>query len=116
VTASTRVSTALVAVALAVLPLAGCSGGGRSGTDQPGAQQPPVAAGRQVSVNESSEPDLAAALRRGDVDDPQRWARLLVANRPYPPGAAGEDQLRQLLQENGADPGEIDTISSLLEP
>lgn len=112
-TALARAITALVALLL-VLVASGCAGGSRSGTDQPGVPQRDVTT-QEVSINESSE-DNAAALRHHDVDDPQRWAQLLVGNRPYAPDGAGEDKMRQVLQRGGADPGEMENITSVLAP
>jgi hypothetical protein len=40
----------------------------------------------------------------------------VVRDGPYAPGDAGEEQLRQVLQRHGADPGEVDKITSVLAP
>lgn len=113
----TRVHAAIV-VLLAVA-LAGCAGGGRSGSDQPGAATQPTANGQPAakeSLNRSSEPDVAAALRRNDVDDPQGWARILIGDRPYPPGQPGQERIRQVLVDHQADPDEVDKILAAVEP
>ncbi|GAA5109536.1 hypothetical protein [Pseudonocardia adelaidensis] len=109
---------AAVAVLVAAA-LSGCVGGSRSGTDQPGvpdagrnATQP----AQKESINKSSEDDVAAALRRGDVDDPQGWARILVGDRPYPPGQPGQDRIRQVLVDHGGDPDEVDKALAVVEP
>jgi hypothetical protein len=72
-TASWRAIMALVAVVLALLA-SGCEGGSRSGSDQPGVPAPPGGTSQELSVNQASEDDVAAALRRSGVDDPRRWA------------------------------------------
>jgi hypothetical protein len=107
-----------VAVLLAVA-MTGCSGGSRSGSDQPGVPAPATASGQPApkeSLNRSSEADVAAVLRRADVDDPQEWAKLLITDRPYPPGQPGQDRIRQLLLDNQADPDEVDKILAVVEP
>jgi hypothetical protein len=107
-----------VAILLAVA-VTGCAGGGRSGSDQPGVQAPATADGQPApreSLNRSSEADVAATLRRADVDDPQGWAKLLITSRPYPPGQPGQDRIRQLLVDNQADPEDVDKILAVVEP
>lgn len=107
-----------VAILLAVA-VAGCAGGARSGSDQPGVPAPATASGQPAakeSLNRSSEADVAAVLRRADVDDPQERAKLLITNRPYPPGQPGQDRIRQLLVENDAGPDEVDKILAVVEP
>lgn len=106
--------TILVAVALT-----GCAGGSRSGSDQPGLPgvgTSTVEPAQKESINESSEDDVAAALRRGDVDDPQGWARILIGYRPYPPGAAGQERIRQVLTDHNADPDEVNKILAVVDP
>jgi hypothetical protein len=110
---ATRAVSGAISILLAFL-MAGCAGGSRSGTDQPGVPAPPAAAGQEVSINEASEDDIAATLRRNDVDDPQGWAEVVMAYRPYPAGGAGEERLRQILVEHAADPTEIDKITRAL--
>lgn len=113
----TRVHAA-IAVLLAVA-LAGCAGGGRSGSDQPGAATQPTANGQAAakeSLNRSSEADVAAALRRSDVDDPEGWAHTLIGSRPYPPGQPGQDRIRQVLVDHQAEPDQIDKILAAVEP
>jgi hypothetical protein len=114
-TSSKRVILSLIGVLLALLA-SGCAGGSRSGSDQPGVAGPPNAAAQEVSINEASEDDIAAALRRSDVGDPQGWARIVTGYRPYPPGQAGEEQLRQILVQYNADPEEIDKITRAVAP
>lgn len=105
-----------VAVLLTV-SASGCVGGSRSGSDQPGVDSAPTgAAEKRVSIQEASEDDIAAALRRNDVGDPQGWARIVVGYRPYPPGEQGRARLAQVLAEHGAEPDEISKITNALEP
>jgi hypothetical protein len=109
---------AAVAVLVAVA-LSGCVGGSRSGSDQPslpGMGSATTAPAQKESINESSEDDVAAALRRGDVDDPQGWARILIGYRPYPPGPPGQERIRQVLVEHDADPDNVNKILATVEP
>ena len=109
---------AAIAVMVAVA-LTGCAGGSRSGSDQPGVAAPPTAGGQPAakeSLNRSSEADVAAALRRSDVDDPEGWAHTLIGSRPYPPGRPGQDRIRQVLADHQADPEEVDKILNAVEP
>jgi hypothetical protein len=109
---------AAVAVLLATA-LSGCVGGSRSGSDQPslpGVGSATAQTAQKESINRSSEDDVAAALRRGDVDDPQGWARILIGDRPYPPGQPGQDRIRQVLVEHDADPENLDKILATVEP
>lgn len=120
VLATSKQVTAAAIAALLALTASGCAGGSRSGSDQPGVEGPPGAtagpAVEKVSINESSEDDVAAALRRSDVEDPQGWAQIVVSYRPYPSGAPGDDRLRQVLVEHEADPAEVDKIMNMLSP
>lgn len=108
---------AAVAILVAVA-LSGCAGGSRSGSDQPGVDAGSSTAQpvQKESINESSEDDVAAALRRGDVEDPQGWAQILVGDRPYPPDGPGQDRIRQVLVDHQADPDEVDKILAVVEP
>ena len=115
-----RVGRAAIAVLLAVLA-SGCVGGSRSGSDQPGISDlggPAATAdpAHRESLNESSEDDISAALRRSGVADPQHWAQVLVLQRPYPAGAPGAEKIRQVLVERQADPQVISGILGAVEP
>jgi hypothetical protein len=55
-------------------------------------------------------------MRGRDVDDPQGWARILIGDRPYPPGQPGHDRIRQVLVEHDADPEDVDKIRATVEP
>jgi hypothetical protein len=107
-----RTLLTIVAILLALVT-AGCAEGSRGGSDQPGVPGPPP--GTQISVNESSEDDVAAALRSRDVDDPGRWARIVMENRPYPAGAPGTERLRQVLAQHGAAQDEIAKMTDVLK-
>lgn len=108
---------AAVAILVAAA-LSGCAGGSRSGSDQPGVDAGSGTAqpAQKESINESSEDDVAAALRRGDVSDPQGWARILVGDRPYPSGQPGQDRIRQVLVDHGAKPDDVAKALAVVEP
>jgi hypothetical protein len=109
---------AAVAILVAVAS-AGCAGGSRSGSDQPGVpEQVSVTAqpAPKESINRSSEADVAGALRRADVDDPEGWAHILIGDRPYPPGQPGQDRIRQVLAGHDAAPDEVNKILAAVEP
>lgn len=110
----------LVAVTiLLAAALAGCAGGGRSGSDQPGVPGQVTTTAQPAqkeSVNRASEADVAGALRRADVDDPEGWAKLLISNRPYPAGQPGEDRIREVLAGQNADPDEVSKILATVGP
>jgi hypothetical protein len=69
-----------------------------------------------MSINGSSAKDLAAALRANGVDDPEKWARLIVEHAPYPPNDPGLTALRQVLTGAQADPHTVDQIVAVLRP
>ena len=109
---------AVVAILLAAA-LAGCAGGGRSGSDQPGVPGQVTTTAQPAqkeSVNRSSEADVAGALRRADVDDPESWAKILISDRPYPAGQPGQDRIRQVLAGHDAEPDEVNKILAAVEP
>ena len=118
---TTGVSTALI-VGLLAVTLAGCAGGSRSGSDQPGGvPQPsavsgPAGASQRTAIGTSSEPDVASVLRANEVSEPERWAQVVIAYRPYPSGAEGQDRLRQVLTRFKADPDDIAKIDNALTP
>lgn len=123
-TARARTVTAVVA-ALLVVVLGGCSEGSRGGSNQPGVPEPsvvtgppgaPAAADNRMSINTSSEQDVAAALDAKEVDDSERWAKLIVANKPYPPDDPAQSRLRQVLTSSGADPQTVDEVLAALKP
>jgi hypothetical protein len=114
-----------VIAALLAVVLGGCSGVPSGGSNQPGVKEPsavtsapgaPAAADNRMSVNTASVQDVTAALDAKDVDDADRWAELIAANKPYPPGAPGEDKLRQVLTSANADPQTVDNILAALKP
>lgn len=118
---SKPVTSCAIAAAVALMA-SGCAGGSRSGSDQPGVQGPRCAVGApagsvtKVPINESSEDDIAAILRTCEVAEPQRWAQIVAGSRPFPPGERGEQRLRQVLVEHGAEPAELEKITGTLTP
>lgn len=107
-----------VAAVLAACAVAGCSGAPAGGSNQPGVPGPagvapgPAADPKRTPISSTSVQDLSAALRANDVDDPDKWAQILVEFRPYPPGQPGQDKLRQVLQRFQADPDTTGKITS----
>lgn len=98
---------------LAVLVVGACAGGSRSGSDQPGVDNAPTV---PVSVNDSSEQDLAAALRALDVPDPENWAQILAEYKPYPEGDAGRQQIQEVLTRFQADRETTEKLSRSVVP
>jgi hypothetical protein len=114
-----RAGTHAAAAIVLVAALASCAGGSRSGSDQPGVPglvtttaQP----AHKESVNRSSEADVAAALRRADVSDPEGVAKLLISDRPYPVGQPGLDRIRQVLTDHNTDPDDVNKVLDSVEP
>lgn len=114
-----RALLSAVAVLL-VLVTAGCAGGGRSGSDQPGVEQQPSTApgpagdAQRISIASASESDIASALRANGVDDPERWAQIVLQYRPYPAGPAGMAKLKDALTRFQATPDDISKITNAL--
>jgi hypothetical protein len=105
-----------VAVLLAcALILVGC-GGGVGGSNQPGVKPPDVSAAHKQSINDSSVQDVAATLHTNQVNDPEKWARVIMQYRPYPSDDPHLGKLRQVLADNHADPRTIDQITAVLQP
>ena len=75
--------------------------------DAPGAHGP-------VSADTASEDEIADALAAAGVGDPGRWAKEVVAHRPYPTGDRRLTKLRDALAQD--DPGTVDKIVSVLRP
>ncbi|SDG71899.1 hypothetical protein [Pseudonocardia oroxyli] len=98
---------------LALLMVGACAGGSRSGSDQPGVDNAQTA---PVSVNDSSEQDLAAALRGLDVPDPENWAQILAEYKPYAEGDAGRQQIQDVLTRFRADQETAEKISRSVVP
>lgn len=116
-TTGARIAAGVLATVLTI-GAAGCAGGGRSGTDQPGVSPPQASAGstERASVATSSVKDVQAALRTNDVDDPDRWAKVVYEGGPYPPGAAGEQRIRDVLTQHGAEPAVVDGVLRTVAP
>lgn len=107
---------------LLAIALAGCAGGARSGTDQPGSQgvqtvaPGPAGEAQRASINESSEQDLAAALRVNGVSDPGNWAQILGEYKPYPTGEPGRQKIQQVLTQFEADADTTAKITRVVVP
>jgi hypothetical protein len=123
---STRAARWITAAALAAITVAGCSSGSqsRSGSDQPGVPAPPQSAApgatpseeSKISINSSSDKDIAAALRANHVDDPEQWARRIGEDRPYPTTDRNLTKLRQDLARYNPDPQTLNKIIATLRP
>jgi hypothetical protein len=112
---------AVVVAVLLSVSVSGCTGGSRSGSDQPGVQNRTSAAGpsdisQRPSIASASEDDITAALRANGVEDPEKWAQVILNNQPYPADDPSLTKLRQVLAQQGADPAEIDKIVNSLRP
>lgn len=70
----------------------------------------------KISANTSTVAELEAALRANGVPDPAKWAREVVATRPYPAEDANLTRLRQHLAELSAPPGVVEDIVTALKP
>jgi hypothetical protein len=117
-----RAAAGAIAV-LTALTLISCGeGSGRGGSNQPGVSLPPSAApgpageAQRTSVNESSQQDIAAALRANGVSDEEHWAQIIADNKPYPKEDRSMAKLRQVLAQNHADPETTDKIVNALRP
>jgi hypothetical protein len=109
----------VLAAALTIATAAGCAGGaGRAGSDQPGVDPPQASAGstERASIATSSVKDVQAALRANDVEDPEHWAKVVYEGGPYPPGAAGEQRIREVLAQHGAEPPVVDGVLRTVAP
>jgi hypothetical protein len=69
-----------------------------------------------VPIGSSSEDDIAAALRANGVEDPQKWAQVILNNAPYPADDPNMTKLRQVLQQQNADPATIEKIVNTVQP
>jgi hypothetical protein len=112
---------AVVVAVLLSVSVSGCTGGSRSGSDQPGVQNRTSVAGSagvspRVPIGSSSEDDIAAALRANGVEDPQKWAQVILNNAPYPADDPNMTKLRQVLQQQNADPATIEKIVNTVQP
>jgi hypothetical protein len=107
-----------MATVLAAIALGGCAtSGARGGSDAPGVGRPasaapgPAGTPQRTSIATASQQDLAAAMRSNGVDDPEHWAKIVIQNRPYPPGEQMMTKLRQVLTSHHASP---DTVQKIL--
>ncbi len=75
-----------------------------------------VSAGGKVSANTASEDEIAAALERAGVSNPERWAEEVVEYRPYPADDPNLTQLRENLAKYNPGQETTDQIVSALAP
>lgn len=104
------------------LALGACGGGGSSDTatdsttataDAGGSSSAAtVPAGTQVSANDASADEIAAAITAAGVDSADRWAHEVVEYRPY--AAGDEARLREELAKYGPTNATIDQILGAL--
>lgn len=113
---------ATVAAALLALTLAGCAGSAaHGGSNQPGEPEPssaspgPAGNAQRVQLSQTSVQDLATTLNGNGVSDSDRWAKVIIENRPYPndPTMA---KLKQVLAQHGADQQTIAKIVNAVRP
>lgn len=73
---------------------------------------PSTSSSGQVSANDASRDEIAAALTAAGVDNADRWAGEVVEYRPY--SADGEGRLREELAKYGPSEATIDQIIGVL--
>jgi hypothetical protein len=117
-TTTVRIAILCAAGAL-VLGLAGCGGQVASGGTAPTAPSAGAAASAatgRVSANTASEDEIAAALERAGVSNPEKWAEEVVEYRPYPADDANLTTLRENLAKYNPGQETTDKIVSALTP
>jgi hypothetical protein len=118
---------AATAVCALALGLAACgSGSTPSGSVPSAATAPttssgatgtaPAASTEKVSANTASEDEIAAALARAGVSNPERWAEEVVEYRPYPADDPNLSKLRENLAKYNPGQETTDKIVSALTP
>jgi hypothetical protein len=70
----------------------------------------------KVSANTASEDEIAAALERAGVSNPERWAEEVVEYRPYPADDPNLTELRENLAKYNPGQETTDKIVSALVP
>jgi hypothetical protein len=70
----------------------------------------------KVSANTASEDEIAAALERAGVSNPERWAEEVVEYRPYPADDPNLTTLRENLAKYNPGQETTDRIVSALAP
>ncbi|MFJ2033872.1 hypothetical protein [Streptosporangium sp. NPDC087985] len=113
---SATTKLALAAALAACVSLTACGGSPSDQSSGPtGATSGSNHAGK-VSANTASESEIAAAIKAVGVSNPERWAKEVVAYRPY----AADDHNLTSLRQNIAkyNPGQetVDKIVSALTP
>ncbi|OLT01359.1 hypothetical protein BJF90_32415 [Pseudonocardia sp. CNS-004] len=116
--------TARLAVACAAgvlaFGLAACGGSASTaGAPAPattGSGTGPTAPAGKVSANTASEDEIAAALERAGVSNPERWAEEVVEYRPYPADDPNLTTLRENLAKYNPGQETTDRIVSALAP
>jgi DNA uptake protein ComE-like DNA-binding protein len=73
-------------------------------------------AAEKVSANTASEDEIARALERAGVSNPERWAEEVVEYRPYPADDPDLAKLRQNLAKYNPGQETTDKIISVLTP
>jgi hypothetical protein len=127
-TTTVRMATLCAAAAL-ILGLAGCGSQAPSGGTTPAAPATSAAntgseptdtegpaATDKVSANTASEDEIAAALERAGVSNPEKWAEEVVEYRPYPADDANLTTLRENLAKYNPGQETTDKIVSALAP
>lgn len=69
----------------------------------------------KVDANNASEAEIVAALKKLDVKEPEKWAGVVMKNRPYQADDQYFSKLRKPLKEQGLDDEAQDPIVSVLE-
>jgi hypothetical protein len=69
-----------------------------------------------VSANTAPEDEITEALTDAGVGNPGRWAKEVVAHRPYPADDPTLTRLRAALAPDHPGPGVVDKIVSALKP
>jgi len=127
--AATLCGMALLVVALAACGSAASGSGGAPTAGLAVATAPPpdsadpdeddadaAAVHGPVSANSAPEDEIAEALTDAGVGNPGRWAKEVVAHRPYPADDPTLTQLRAALAPDHPGSGVVDKIVSALKP
>jgi hypothetical protein len=75
-----------------------------------------AAAHGPVSANSAPEDEIMEALADAGVGNPGRWAKEVVAHRPYPVDDPKLTRLREALAQDHPAPGTVDKIVAALKP
>jgi len=69
-----------------------------------------------VSANSAPQDEIVEALQDAGVTNPGRWAKEVVAHRPYPADDPKLTRLRAALAPDNPGPGTVDNIVGALKP